>query len=136
MDKEEMMGESGLLVGWERSWSWSVTRVVATGHSWKERPWERTPPNRYVRWGFEGWLVSVVRFLGIKTIMTPPAAFNPRKRGVISNNSKAWTFSLSSLLKMAACISLKISAGAEMGSAGGTKFQIIFPKYPTAPIPS
>ncbi|CBI18319.3 unnamed protein product, partial [Vitis vinifera] len=35
---------------------------------------------------------------------TPPGVSEPRERGVTSNNSRSWTFSLPSPLKIVACI--------------------------------
>ncbi|KAJ8425770.1 hypothetical protein Cgig2_014884 [Carnegiea gigantea] len=49
------------------------------------------------------FLVGMVVFLGIKTVMTPPAVSKPRDRGVTSSNKRSWTFSFPSPLKMAAC---------------------------------
>mmetsp|Transcript_878 Transcript_878/g.2740 ORF Transcript_878/g.2740 Transcript_878/m.2740 type:complete len:319 (-) Transcript_878:1158-2114(-) len=48
------------------------------------------------------FLVGIVVFLGINTVMTPPTVSKPIDNGVTSNNNKSWTFSFPSPDKMAA----------------------------------
>ena len=48
------------------------------------------------------FLVGIVVFLGINTVMTPPTVSKPMDNGVTSNNKRSWTFSLPSPDKMAA----------------------------------
>ncbi len=48
------------------------------------------------------FFVGIVVFLGINTVITPPAVSIPRLKGVISNNNKSLTCSLPYSVKIAA----------------------------------
>jgi hypothetical protein len=48
------------------------------------------------------FFAGIVVFLGIKTVITPPAVSIPKDNGVTSNNKRSLTYSLPYPVKMAA----------------------------------